>query len=360
MKALIAAGGRGTRLRPITYSINKHLFPIANQPMLFYALDRVSEAGIKEVAINVNEGEQEIQEVVGDGKKWGIKVTYLEQKGGALGLSHVVKNAKDWVGDDDLLFYLGDNIISSSIKGLVEKFEKEKLDCLLALSKVPDPERFGVPVMENGRILKVEEKPENPKSDLAVTGIYFYSNKIMEAVENIKPSDRGELEISDAHTYLIEKGYKVGYEEITGWWKDTGKPNDLIEGNALVLKKIKENKIEADLAAEVKLDDKAGACVIGKGTKISGNSVIKGPVVIGENCVIENAKIGPNAAVEDECVIKNAGLENSIMCKASKLEDCEDGIVDSLIGRECQITSMEATKPHGHKMIIGDQAQVEL
>lgn len=357
MKALIAAGGKGTRLRPITYTINKHLFPIANKPMIIHALEKVKEAGITEVAINVNEGDEEIRPVLGSGKKWGLKITYLEQRGGALGVAHVIKNAKKWLGNDSLLFYLGDNIILGSITPLVKKFQKSKLDCLLALSKVPDPERFGVPVIKNNRIIKVEEKPSEPKSPYAVTGIYLYSPRIIEAVENIKPSGRGELEISDAHTYLIQKGYTVGFEEITGWWKDTGKPEDLLEGNGLILSEIKKNDIRGTICKNVKIE---GRVLIGKNTKIGDNVLIRGPVVIGEGCRIKDASIEPYTSIADNCEIRGTEIYHSIICEGSHVIDCGKRITDSLIGRSCTVMSCSLTKPSGHRLIIGDNALVEL
>ncbi len=357
MKAIIAAGGHGTRLRPITYTLNKHLFPIANKPMIFYALEKIKETGIKEVAININEGDKEIRKVLGEGKKWGLKITYLEQKGGALGVAHVVKNAETWLSGSDLLFYLGDNIVLGSLEELVEKFKREKLDCLLALSKVLDPERFGVPVIKNGKIIKVEEKPKKPKSNYAVTGIYIYSNKVIEAVKNIKKSDRGELEISDAHTYLIEQGAKVGYKKITGWWKDTGKPEDLLEGNGLVLSGILQSKIEGILDKEARIE---GKVIIGKGTKIGKGVLIRGPVAIGKNCEIENSSIEPYTAIADNCKIKGTEIHHSIVCEGSCIVDCSKRITDSLIGRNCLISSENSSKPSGHRLIIGDNAQVEL
>jgi len=357
MKALIAAGGHGTRLRPITYTINKHLFPIANKPMIFYALEKVAKTGIKEVAININLGDTELPKKVGDGKKWGLKITYLEQKGGALGVAHIIKNAIDWAAGDDLLFYLGDNIILGEITKLVKKFKKQKLDCLLALSEVRDPERFGVPVIEKGRIVKVEEKPAKPKSNFAVTGIYVYSSAIYDAVKNIKPSDRGEYEISDAHTYIIKKGGKAGYEEITGWWKDTGKPEDLLEGNGLILNGIKKSDIPMKLKDEWKIE---GNVVIGKGTKLVGNVVIRGPVVIGKNTIIKNSCIDPYTSIGDNVIVDNTEISHSIVCDGSKIVECNVRIVDSLIGRNCEVKAEDLTLPLGHKLVIGDNAQVEL
>ncbi|MBD3251603.1 NTP transferase domain-containing protein, partial [Candidatus Uhrbacteria bacterium] len=192
MKALITAGGRATRLRPITFTINKHLIPLVNKPMLEYALEKIQECGITEVAININPGETELQKILGDGSRWGMDITYLEQQGGPKGLAHIISNAAEWLGDEPFLFYLGDNIILGSIKSLVEKFQREELDCLLALSRVPDPQRFGVPELRNGRITRVLEKPSDPPSDFAVTGIYIYKSSILRACSDIQPSARGE------------------------------------------------------------------------------------------------------------------------------------------------------------------------
>lgn len=358
MKALITAGGQGTRLRPITYTINKHLFPIANKPMIWHALEKVANAGIKEVAININEGDKELPAALGDGKEFGIKITYLEQKGGPLGLAHIISNASKWIGKDDLLFYLGDNIVASDLSGMIDKFYKEKLDCLLALSRVRDPERFGVPEIKKGRIVRVDEKPKNPRSNFAVTGIYIYRPIILEAAAKIKPSARGEYEISDAHTYLIKKGKKVGYSEITGWWKDTGKPEDLLEGNSLILgslfgMEIPFKKLESDWRIE-------GAVKIGKGTKLKGKVVIRGPVVIGKNCIIEDACIEPYTSIGDNVIIRGTEVSHSIVCGGTEILDCGVRIVDSLMGRNSIIKAEDFSLPRGHKLIIGDNAQVEL
>ena len=358
MKALITAGGQGTRLRPITYTINKHLFPIANKPMLFHALEKVAKAGIKEVAININDGDKELPAIIGDGEKFGIKIKYIEQKGGSLGLAHVISNAKNWIGQDDLLFYLGDNIVAGDLKPLIDKFYREKLDCLLALSRVRDTERFGVPSIKNEKIVRVEEKPKKPKSNFAVTGIYLYRPVILAATKNIKSSARGEYEISDAHTYLIKKGYKVGYEEITGWWKDTGKPEDLLEGNSLILGALRGVnipflKLESGWQIE-------GAVKIGKGTKLNGRVVVRGPVVIGENCTITDSCIDPYTSIGDRVTIKKTEISHSIICEGTQILECGVRIVDSLLGRNSIVKPEDATLPSGHKLVIGDNAQVEL
>lgn len=359
MKALITAGGRATRLRPITSTINKHLIAIANKPMIFYALEKVAEAGITEVGININQGDTELPAAIGDGSRWGIHITYLEQVGGAKGLAHIIKNAKDQgFLDGPFLMYLGDNVILSSIKPLVEKFNNEKLNCLLALSKVRDPQRFGVPEIRDGRIVRVAEKPSVPMSQFAITGIYVFDQHALEAVDQIKPSARGEYEITEVQQYYLDHGLAVGFEEITGWWKDTGKPEDLLEANQLILSEMTLRDVE--VAGNV--DSQAiiqGRIKIGAGSKIGPRVLIRGPVVIGANCVIENSYIGPYTSIGNEVEIYNTELEHSIVFDYSDL-NCGKRIVDSLIGFNASIISVNDSLPRGHKLIVGDHTVVEL
>jgi glucose-1-phosphate thymidylyltransferase len=355
MKALLTAGGRGTRLMPITNSLNKHLIPIANKPMLVYAIEKIVNAGIKDIGIVINPGDKELPQVLGDGKKWKAKITYIEQVGGALGLGHVIKISEAFIGKEPFLFYLGDNIILGEIKNFVQQFKKEDNNCLLALSRVRDPRRFGVPEIKDGKILKVEEKPSRPKSNFAVTGIYFYDFHIFEAVKKIKPSGRGELEISDAHTYLINHGYQIGYNEITGWWKDTGKPEDLLEASQLILSHINRSFNQSiPLSSEVQ-----GNVIIGKNTKILENTLIRGPVIIGDNCVIGNSYIGPYTSIGNNVEIYYAEIENSIIFDYVDIS-AEVRIIDSLLGRNVQITPVHKSLPHGHKMILGENSIIEL
>jgi glucose-1-phosphate thymidylyltransferase len=248
--------------------------------------------------------------------------------------------------------------VAGDLGGLVEKFYREKLDCLLTLSKVKDPERFGVPVIQKSRIVKVEEKPKNPKSDFAVTGIYVYNPVIVEAAGAIKPSARGEYEISDAHTYLINKGYKVGFEEITGWWKDTGKPEDLLEGNSLILSSIRGLDLPfKKYSDKIKIE---GSVKIGRGTKLKGQVVVRGPVVIGENCLIEDSCIDPYTAIGDGVTVQGTEISHSIICEGTKILDCGVRIVDSLVGRNSVVKAEDYSLPSGHKLVVGDNAQVEL
>jgi len=355
MKALVTAGGHGTRLRPITNSLNKHLIPIANKSMLIYAIEKVVNAGIKDIGIVVNPGDKEIPKILGTGEKWKAKITYIEQTGGALGLAHVVKIAEPFIGKEPFLFYLGDNIILGEIKKFVKQFKTGDYNCLLALSKVRDPQRFGVPEIKDGRIVRVEEKPLHPKSNFAVTGIYFYDYHVFEAVNNIKPSARGELEISDTHSYLIDKGYKVGYNEITGWWKDTGKPNDLLEASQLILSGIKRH-LDIDIPDSVEIQ---GNVIIGKNTNISAKTVIRGPAIIGENCVVKNAYIGPYTSIGNSVEIYNAEIENSIILDYVDI-NCGVRIVDSILGANVNIAPTHQTLPGGHKLIIGENSIIEL
>jgi glucose-1-phosphate thymidylyltransferase len=358
MKALITAGGRATRLRPITHTINKHLIPLANKPMLFYAIEKIAETGVKEIGININPGDTELPKAIGDGSRWGVKITFIEQVGGPKGLAHILKMARPFLGTEPFIFYLGDNIILGSIKRFVGKFEHEKLDALLALSKVRDPQRFGVPEIRDGRIVRVDEKPEAPKSDFAVTGIYIYGSSVHEAVDRVQPSPRGEYEISDVHTEMIKAGRSVGYEEITGWWKDTGKPEDLLEGNQFLLSEISrfDMKIEGEVSPKAVL---SGPVAVGKGTKIGEKVLIRGPVVIGEKCVIENSYIGPYTSIGDGVELYNSEIEHSVVLDFADI-NCSKRIVDSLIGYNATIVSAHATMPMGHKLVVGDQSMVEL
>lgn len=358
MKALITAGGRATRLRPITYTWNKHLIPIALKPMIFYALEKVSEAGIKEVGIIINPGETVIQKVVGDGSVWGVNISYIEQTDGPKGIAHAVKVAEPFLGNEPFLFYLGDNIILGSIKQFVERFNSEKLNCLLALSKVSDPERFGVPEFLDGRIIRVEEKPANPKSNFAVTGIYIYDQSFFQAFSRIKPSERGEYEISDVHTELILGGAKVGHEEITGWWKDTGKPEDLLEGNKLVLELMAKGEMKnyGSVHPGAKL---IGSVHVGPGTSIGEGVTILGPTAIGANSSLEKCFIGPHTSIGNNCELKNSEIENSIVFDNVKI-DCEAKIADSLIGAGAHLASAKNKVSLGRKILAGDNAYIEI
>jgi glucose-1-phosphate thymidylyltransferase len=353
MKALIASGGRGTRLRPLTNTQNKHLIPIANKPILYYAIESVRQAGIKEIGIVTNSQSDEVSSVIGDGSSFGVKITYIPQEA-PLGLAHVVKISEKFIGKDNFIFYLGDNMVVGGVIRFIEQFEKSDCNCFLTLARVKNPSHFGVPEIRDNRIIEVVEKPQNPKSPYAVAGIYIYDSSIFKAVNNIKPSKRGELEISDAHQYLIENNYKVGFTEITGWWKDTGNALDLLEANRLIL-----DNLEPGIKGEVDGNsDIAGKVFIGKNTTII-NSKIRGPVIIGENCKIENSYIGPFTSINDETRIKNSEVEYSIILKKCKIIDVNVRIEGSLLGNDVELVEA-CGKPRVQRFMIGDQSRVEL
>jgi glucose-1-phosphate thymidylyltransferase len=353
LKALIASGGRGTRLRPITHTRNKHLIPIANKPILHYAIEAAADAGIKEVAIVINADSDEVPNAIGDGSRWGIHITYIPQMSPG-GLAQVVALAEDFVGKDKFIFYLGDNMVVGGVRRFIDEFLKSGCNCYLTLSRVKDPERFGVPEISNGRIVSVEEKPKLPKSSFAVAGIYLYDHHIFEAVKAITPSARGELEISDAHQYLLDKGYKVGYAEITGWWKDTGKPTDLLEANRLILDNITSN-------IEGEVDDRssiAGKVIVRRGARIV-NSVVRGPAIIGEHCVIEDSYVGPFSSIGMNTVVRRSEVEYSIILRDCKILNIGIRLEGSILGNDVEI--VEATgKPLVHRFLIGDQSRVEV
>jgi glucose-1-phosphate thymidylyltransferase len=353
LKALIASGGRGTRLRPITHTQNKHLIPIANKPILYYAIEAAVEAGIKEIGIVHNADSLEVPKYIGDGSKWGVNITFIPQTTPG-GLAQVVQVAEQFIGGDKFIFYLGDNMLVGGVKRFVDEFEKSGCNCYLTLAKVKDPERFGVPEIRNKKIIRVDEKPKKPKSSYAVAGIYLYDHTIFDAVKSLKPSARGELEISDAHTWLIKHGLKVGYTEITGWWKDTGKPTDLLEANRLILDNI-EPRIEGTVDRQ---SDSAGRVVIEKGARII-NSKIRGPVIIGKNCLIEDSYIGPYTSIGDRTEIKESEMEYSIILRDCKIISVGIRIEGSILGNDVEVVEA-AGKPRVHRFMIGDQSRIEV
>lgn len=356
-KAILTGGGRATRLRPITTTINKHLIPLAGKPMIFHAIEKAVEAGVEEIFINTNPGEDQLQKEVGNGSRWGIKIVFFEQPGGPQGIAHVVKCAEKFIGEDPFMFYLSDNIILGSIKPLFERFENENLDCLLALSKVPDPERFGVPEFNaEGKLVDIYEKPAQPPSDFAVTGIYLYNKSFFVAYDQIEKSARGEYEISSIHSHYLKNGYNVGYQEITGWWKDTGKPTDLILANQLLIEEIPRQDfvLECSCLADT---HQIGKVAIGKNTVIGKNVRLTGPMIIGENCYLENCVIGPYTTIATGSIIKNARVENSLIFDNCRLEsDIE--IKDSIIGKNTTIIPHQQGK--FERLILGDNTLIEM
>lgn len=356
-KAILTGGGRATRLRPVTSAMNKHLIPLANKPMIFHAIEKVAAAGVTDIFINTNPGDTELQKYIGDGGHWGVNITFFEQEGGPQGIAHVVKQAEKFIGNDPFMFYLSDNVILGSLDNFIEEFIKGNYDCMLALSTVPDPERFGVPVLDaNGKLADVLEKPSNPPNNFAVTGIYLYGPKVFfKAFDNITKSDRGEYEISSIHSDFLKKGLKVGYKEITGWWKDTGKPEDLILASELLLKEIApENfKVEGSVEPGAQV---GGRVRIGVGTTVNKNVKIIGPALIGENCTLEDCVIYPNTTIGAGSTIKNAEIKDSIILNKCRI-DGRVKLANSIIAAGAQIVKKDTDN---QKMILGENTLIEL
>ncbi|NLZ97122.1 MAG: glucose-1-phosphate thymidylyltransferase [Candidatus Magasanikbacteria bacterium] len=359
-KAILTGGGRATRLYPITTTINKHLLPLANKPMIFHAIERAVEAGIEEIFINTNPGETELQKYIGDGGHWGIKIRFFEQTGGPQGIAHVVKCAQEFIGDEPFMFFLSDNIILGNLPEMVEQFEKDKLDCMLAFARVPDARHFGVPYFDDsGKLIDIKEKPSDPPDNLAQTGIYLYGPKVFfEVFDKIEKSPRGEYEISDIHSYFLKNNYKVGHREISGYWKDTGRAEDLLMANKLLL----DQAIERDFSNHGMLDASSkieGKVFVGIGTQIGKNVKIIGPAIVAENCFLENCEIGPYVTIGTGSDIRQAKIKNSIVLDGAMI-DCDIKIFDSLIGKGINLKKRKLEEEEGHKMIIGDKTIIEI
>ncbi len=357
-KAILTGGGRATRLQPITTTINKHLLPLANKPMIFHAIEKAVEAGVTEIFINTNPGETELQKAIGDGGHWGIKITFFEQTGGPQGIAHVVNEAHRFIGDEPFMFYLSDNVVLSDLNAFFDEFASGNYDCMLALSTVPDPERFGVPVFnENKELIDVIEKPRNPQNSFAVTGMYLYGPRVFfDAFKHIEKSPRGEYEISSIHSYFLKEGKKVGYKEITGWWKDTGKVDDLLIANQLLLDKT-EKSYFSHTPEVAENTDISGDVHIGNGVQIGQGVKIEGPVIIGENVLLGNCSIGPYVTIGSGCEIKDAQIDDSIILENSVI-NVPMHITHSIIGKNVRI--LKKNTEAGKSMIIGDKTIVEL
>ena len=351
MKALILSGGEGTRLRPITHTAAKQLIPIANKPILFYGIEAVREAGITDVGIVVGDTYEEIKEAVGEGKKWGIKVTYIKQEA-PLGLAHAVKISQDFLANESFVMYLGDNIIKQGIKSLVDEFRKKRANSQILLAHVENPGQFGVAELERGKVVRLVEKPKEPKTDLALVGVYMFDHHIFEAVNNIKPSRRGELEITDAIQYLIDKNFLVHSHIINGWWKDTGKPEDLLEANRIML-----DDLEARIRGKIDKDSKlSGKVRIEEGAQVI-NSVIRGPATVARGCKIIHSYIGPFTSIYYNVLIEDSEIEHSIVMGECKISGLKARIEDSLIGKNVVIIK-STSKPKAYRFMLGDSSQV--
>lgn len=352
MKGLILSGGKGTRLRPITYSMAKQLVPVANKPVLFYGLEAMRDAGITEVGLVVGDTHEEIRQAVGDGSRWGLCVTYIQQDQ-PLGLAHAVATAQPFLGDSSFVMYLGDNLLKSGIRELVEEFNRERPASIILLTKVPNPSEFGVAELDGDRVIGLVEKPTEPKSDLALVGVYLFDSRVHESIAELKPSFRGELEITDAIQALIDRGLAVRSHIVGGWWKDTGTVEAILDANRLVLE-----SMESSVAPSARVSGDCvvqGAVSIGEGTSLSGASIC-GPVVIGDRCRLEGVTAGPNTAIADGCELENAKVSNSILMAGCRIIGPVPPIVDSLIGSDVHVRGGHATV----RLVLGDSSDVTL
>lgn len=353
MKGLILSGGKGTRLRPITHTSAKQLIPIANKPILFYAVENLVEAGIKDIGIIVGDTKNEIIEAVEDGEKFGARITFIEQEA-PLGLAHAVLTAEKYLKNDSFVMFLGDNFIKGGISDFVKEFHDEKPNSLILLTPVSNPQDFGVAVLKNGEVIKLEEKPKHPKSDLALVGVYIFDKNIFDSAKKIKPSWRDELEITDAIQKLIDDGYKVKPHLVKGWWKDTGKLEDILEANRIVLEDIETNiKGRVDKASVL-----TGRVIMEEGSQVQ-NSIIRGPVIIGQNTKIINSYVGPFTSIYYDCLIQSSEIEHSIILEKSSITDIGCRMESSLIGKGVQIYKIDS-KPKAIKFMVGDHSQVGL
>ena len=356
MKALILSGGKGTRLRPLTYTGAKQLVPVANKPILWYGIEGIVAAGITDIGIIISpETGEEVKAKTGNGDRFGAKITYILQEQPA-GLAHAVKVAQPFLGDSPFIMYLGDNLIQSDLGLFLEKFSAQAVDALILLRPVANPSAFGVAkVDESGRVLQLIEKPKVPPSNLALVGIYYFANTIHNAIANIQPSPRGELEITDAIQYLIDDQKRVEACQLEGWWLDTGKKDDLLEANRIILDTCLESSVLSEVDDESKI---IGRVQIGAGTKIV-NCTIRGPVMIGSNCHLEHCYIGPYSSIADGAKLVDVDLDHSVILQGAKVVGIHQRIVDSVIGQRAQLT-LAPQRPKALRFMIGDDSQIEL
>ncbi len=351
LKGLILSGGTGTRLRPITHTSAKQLVPVANKPVLFYGIAAMADAGIEEVGIIIApETGEEIRAAAGDGSRFGVKLTYIVQ-GEPLGLAHAVLTAESFLADSPFVMYLGDNLLQGGIEDLVTAFREHQPDALILLTPVADPESYGVAELEDGAVVRLVEKPAEPKTDLALVGVYMFTPAIHDAARAIEPSGRGELEITDAIQHLVDAGMRVEPHVVRGWWKDTGRLEDMLAANRLVLDTI-EAKVEGELI-ESQVD---GRVVIDPGARLE-RCAVRGPAIIGAGARLTDCYIGPYTAIGDGCTIENAEVEHSILLAGASVRDLAGRMESSLLGRNVKI-GRDHHQPRAYRFMVGDNSEI--
>jgi len=353
VKALVLAGGSGTRLRPITHTYAKQLVPVANKPVLFYGLEAIRNAGITEVGIVVGDTEPAIRAAIGSGRAFGLEVTYIRQSA-PLGLAHAVLEASEFLGDDDFVMYLGDNFIVGGITAFVEEFRASRPDAHIMLTQVADPRQFGVAELDPaGQLIGLEEKPRQPKSDLALVGVYLFTPAIHEAVAHLEPSWRGELEITEAIQWLVRSGRKINSTVISGYWKDTGNVADMLEVNRTVLESA-DRAVAGEVDAESEL---IGRVVVDAGARVSGSRIV-GPAIIGADTQVTGSYIGPFTSVAPGCTIADSEIEYSIVLAGASIRGVRR-IEASLIGHDVEVTPAPRV-PKAHRLVLGDHSRVQI
>ena len=351
MKGLILSGGKGTRLRPLTYTSAKQLVPVANKPVLFYGIEAIAAAGIKDIGIVVGDTRDEIRTAVGDGSRWNVDVTYIPQDA-PRGLAHAVGISQPFIGDSPFVMYLGDNLLNKGLRPFVEQFWNDTPAAQILLAKVPDPQRFGVAELHNNNVVRLVEKPKEPKSDLALVGVYLFSPVVFDSVARIKPSFRNELEITDAIQDLIDRGFVVRPQIVDGWWKDTGKLEDMLEANRLILEML-DPRVLGDIDGMSRIE---GKVVVEEGAVIR-HSVVRGPAIIGARARLLNCYVGPFTSIMSDVEVRDAEIEHSIVLEGSRIHDIGTRIEDSLIGKNVRVHRVPA-KPKAYRFMLGDNSEV--
>ena len=354
LKGLILSGGKGTRLRPITYTSAKQLVPVANKPVLFYGIEAMAAAGIRQIGIIIApETGGEIREAAGDGERFGVEITYIEQDA-PLGLAHAVLTAEPFLGADPFVMYLGDNLLQGGIDDLVAAFRSERPEALILLTQVPDPQNYGVAELDGeGRVARLVEKPPEPASDLALVGVYMFTPRIHEAAKAIRPSGRGELEITDAIQWLVDAEHTVDSHIVRGWWKDTGRLDDMLEANRLILERL-ERRVEGELS-----DSQIDGRVVVEAGAILERSTVRGPAIVGAGARLTDAYIGPYTAVGRHCVVESAEVEHSILLEGSSVRGLDGRMEASLLGRNVHI-GRSGGQPRAYRFMVGDSSEIEI
>jgi glucose-1-phosphate thymidylyltransferase len=351
LKGLILSGGKGTRLRPITHTSAKQLVPVANKPVLFYGIEAMAAAGIREVGIIIApETGDEIRAATGDGSRFGVEITYIEQEE-PLGLAHAVLTAETFLGESPFVMYLGDNLLQGGITDLVEAFRSHEPDALILLTPVLDPENYGVAELNDGRVERLVEKPSEPATDLALVGVYMFTPIVHEAARAIEPSGRGELEITDAIQHLVDGGRRVEPHVVQGWWKDTGRLEDILEANRLVLENV-ETRVDGELI-DSQID---GRVTVEAGARLE-RSTVRGPAIIGAGARLVDCYVGPYTAIGANCEIETAEVEHSILLAGSSVRGLAGRMESSLLGRNVQI-ARDHRQPRAYRFMVGDNSEI--